>query len=77
LPRISYDFKKESNKLKKRSWLVNFMVTFLITLVVAVVVTGLWSLIAHGEVQIDWEISFLFAIVFSVVIPLLERWKQR
>jgi hypothetical protein len=63
--------------LKKRSWFVSLIMIFAITLVVTMVVTALWSLIAHGKAQIDWEISFLFAIVFSVVIPLSERWSQR
>ena len=63
--------------MKKRSWLTNFFLTFVITLIVAVVVTGLWSLIAHGEAQIDWETSFLFAIIFSVVVPLLERLQRK
>ncbi|HZX11278.1 MAG TPA: hypothetical protein VFG01_10080 [Acidobacteriota bacterium] len=63
--------------MKKRSWFLNFIVTFVITLIVAAAVTGLYSLIAHGEAQIDWEISFLFAIVFSVVIPLSERWNRK
>ncbi|MFO7980327.1 MAG: hypothetical protein R6V00_05780 [Candidatus Aminicenantes bacterium] len=63
--------------LKKRSWFVNFIIIFLITFVVAAVVSLLYGWIAHGEPQIDWESSFRFAIIFAVIIPLLERWKQR
>ncbi|MBD3413978.1 MAG: hypothetical protein GF421_06075 [Candidatus Aminicenantes bacterium] len=63
--------------MKKRSWLFNFFFTFAVTFVVAGVTTLLWSLIAHGQTQIDWETSLLLAVIFSVVIPLLGRLNQR
>jgi len=62
--------------VKKRGWFFNFFVTLIATFIVAGVVTLLWSLIAHGEAQIDWETSFLFAVIFSIVIPMLERWNR-
>ena len=62
--------------MKKRGWFFSFFVTLIITFVVAGAVTLLWSLIAHGEAQIDWETSVLFAVIFSIVIPMLDRWKR-
>ncbi len=46
----------------------DFVANFSLTIVVAAVVTFLWSLIAHGSGIIDWEISFVLAMVMSIVL---------
>ncbi len=46
----------------------DFLANFSLTIVVGAVVTFLWSLIAHGSGIIDWEISFVLAVVMSVVL---------
>ena len=46
----------------------DFLANFSLTIVVGAVVTFLWSLIAHGSGIINWEISFLMAVVMSSVL---------
>ena len=46
----------------------DFLANFSLTIVVGAVVTFLWSLIAHGSGIIDWEISFVLAMVMSIVL---------
>ena len=53
--------------------LVDFVIVFTVTLVVCVIVTLLWNLILHGAGKIDWETSFLFAILFGIILPWIER----
>jgi hypothetical protein len=60
-----------------RNLFVEFIFTFVIAFVVTVLVTLLWSLIGDGSVQVDWETSFRFGIIFSIVVPLLGRWGQK
>lgn len=55
----------------KRSF-VDFAVTFAITLVVTVIVTFLWNYFIHDSATVDWETSFRFAIIFSIVLPLVK-----
>jgi hypothetical protein len=53
-------------KMKILFW--DFVANFSLTIVVAAVVTFLWSLIAHGSGVIDWEISFVLAVVMASVL---------
>lgn len=46
----------------------DFVANFSLTIVVAAIVTFLWSLIAHGSGVIDWEISFVLAVVMATVL---------
>lgn len=46
----------------------DFVANFSLTIVVAAIVTFLWSLIAHGSGIINWEISFILAIVMAAVL---------
>ncbi len=50
--------------------IVEFFTVFAIALVIAALVTLLWNVIMHAESKIDWEISFLFAILLGV----LQTW---
>ena len=47
---------------------IEFGTVFAVTLVTAALVTFLWNLIGHGESAVDWETSFRFAIIFSIVL---------
>jgi hypothetical protein len=47
---------------------VEFFTVFTVTLVIGVVVTFLWNIIGYGESTIDWEASFLFAIMFGMIL---------
>lgn len=47
--------------------LVEFVTVFAVALMTAAIVTFLWNFIGHGESIIDWEISFLFAILFGII----------
>lgn len=46
---------------------VEFGTVFAVALVTGALVTFLWNIILHGESIIDWEISFLFAILFGII----------
>jgi len=46
---------------------VEFVTVFAVTLVTAAIVTFLWNIIMHAEGIIDWETSFLFAILFGII----------
>ncbi len=53
----------------------DFVANFSLTIVVAAVVTFFWSLIAHGSGIINWEISFVLAIVMSAVLA-SHKWQE-
>jgi len=56
--------------------LLDFSIVFVVTLVVTVVVTFLWNLLFHNSAIVDWEISFYFAFVLGIVIPLVQKRKK-
>lgn len=58
--------------MRVKSVLVHVALTFGLTLVVGAVVSLLWSLIRHGSVSADWELSFRLAVIFGLVIPLAK-----
>jgi hypothetical protein len=60
-----------------KRFLVDFVTVFAVTLIVCVIVTLLWNLIVHGESTIDWEISFLFAILFGIILPWIETRRSK
>jgi hypothetical protein len=45
-----------------------FATIFAVTLVTTVLVTFLWNIIGHGANTIDWETSFRFATIFSIIL---------
>ena len=51
----------------------DFVTVFAVTLTVAGIVTLLGNLILHGASTIDWETSFRFAAVFSIIFSLIAR----
>lgn len=53
----------------------DFVANFSLTIVVAAIVTFLWSLIAHGSGIINWEISFLLALVLAIVLA-SHKWQE-
>jgi len=62
--------------MNKKQSLLDFSIVFVVTLVVTVVVTFLWNLLFHNSAIVDWEISFYFAFVLGIVIPLVQRRKD-
>ena len=46
---------------------VEFITVFAVALVTAAIVTLLWNIIVHAEGIIEWETSFLFAILFGII----------
>jgi hypothetical protein len=53
-------------KIKKLA--VEFGTVFAVALVTVAMVTFLWNIIGHGEISVDWETSFRFAIIFGIVL---------
>jgi hypothetical protein len=54
--------------MKMRIVFWDFIANFSLTIVVAAIVTFLWSLIAHGSGIINWETSFVLALVLATVL---------
>ena len=47
---------------------VEFVTVLVVALVAVTLVTFLWNIIGHEESTIDWETSFRFAIMFSIML---------
>ena len=47
---------------------IEFVTVFAVALVTAAMVTLLWNIIVHAESTMDWETSFLFVILFGVIL---------
>ncbi len=60
-----------------RKLLVESVEVFAVSLIVSVIVTLLWNLIAHGTTTIDWETSFLYAILFGITLPWIETRRRK
>jgi hypothetical protein len=50
---------------------------FAITLLVTCLASFLWNLFFHGSGRIDWETSFLFALLFGITIPIVDSVEKR
>jgi len=48
--------------------IVEFGTVFAVALSTTAIVTFLWNIIGHGASAVDWETSFRFAIIFSIVL---------
>jgi len=57
--------------------LISFVLGFAITLIVSSSVTYLYSLGFYQTAQIDWETSFLLAIILGVIFPVIEARKGK
>jgi len=47
---------------------VEFVTVFAVVLVTTAIVTFLWNIIGYGANAVDWEASFRFAIIFSIIL---------
>ena len=56
--------------------IIAFIPVFAIALLVCIVITFLWSLVFHGVAIIDWETSFRFAILFGIILPIIDSRKR-
>jgi hypothetical protein len=56
--------------MNTRGFLIDLAITIPVTFVVAAVVTYLYSLIAHGAGEVNWETAFHLALIVGVVLPL-------
>jgi hypothetical protein len=61
------DFKKN---------ITEFITVFAIALLVCIGVTYLWSFFFHGVAIVDWETSFRFAILFGIILPIIDSRKR-
>jgi hypothetical protein len=55
---------------------IEFIIVFAITLLVCIGVTFFLSLVFHGVGIIDWETSFRFAILFGIILPIIDSRKR-
>ncbi len=51
---------------------VEFVTVFVVVLATTAIVTFLWNIIGHGASAIDWETSFRFAIIFSIILTWIK-----
>ena len=56
--------------------IIAFIPIFAIALLICIVITFLWSLVFHGVAIIDWETSFRFAILFGIILPIIDSRKR-
>jgi hypothetical protein len=56
---------------------VEFVTVFAVVLVITATVTFLWNFIGHGASAVDWETSFRFAIVFSIILTWVKSREGR
>jgi hypothetical protein len=64
--------RRSEMKMKVLFW--DFVANFSLAIVVAAFVTFFWSLIAHGSGVIDWETSFVLAVVLAAVLA-SQKWQ--
>jgi len=57
--------------------LLGFITFFSIALIVTIGVTFIWNFIFHKEAKVDWETSFLFAIIFGIILPIIDERKKK
>jgi len=55
-----------------RKWAVEIGFAFATTLVVSIVVTFVWNLATRVEAAVDWETSFVMAVVLGIALPLVH-----
>ncbi|HHJ52551.1 MAG TPA: hypothetical protein ENJ89_05110 [Caldithrix abyssi] len=60
-----------------KQFLGSAALTFLVTLVTALVVTFLWNFFVHNAGRVDWETSFILAIIYGVVFPLSRSLEKK
>jgi len=53
-----------------KNWAVEVGFVFATTLLVSIVVTFVWNLATRAEVAVDWETSFVMAVVLGIALPL-------
>lgn len=63
--------------MKIKKILIGFITSFLLILIVSAITSYLYSLIAHGTGNIDWEMSFRFAIIFAIAFPAINEIDRR
>jgi hypothetical protein len=57
--------------------LVSGLTVFCVSLIVSAAVTLLWNLAAHRAGAVDWETSLRLAILFGIIMPLMEARRGR
>jgi len=60
-----------------KKWAVEIGFAFATTLLVSAVVTFVWNLATRAETAVDWETSFVMAIVLGVALPLTHARRSR
>jgi hypothetical protein len=63
--------------MKAKSFLRSFVIIFALCFVVAAVVSYLYSLIAHREGVVDWEVAFRMGLILGIVIPLIPLFEKK
>ncbi len=56
---------------------IGFFTVGPIVLVVSIVVAYLYSLVAHGIGQLDWELSLRLAIIFGIALPIIREMDKK
>lgn len=67
----------EEERMSAKKWAVEVGFAFATTLLVSVVVTFVWNLATRAEAGVDWETSFVMAVVLGVALPLAHARRVR
>ena len=60
-----------------KNLLIDFVIVFAATLVVTPIVTYLYSLIVYGAGVCDWGLAFRLAIIFGIVLSLINARERK
>lgn len=63
--------------MKLIKWFVEFLITASIVFIVTALVVYLYNTLAHGEGIINWATPIRFAIIFGILIPLMNFRKKK
>ncbi len=56
---------------------IGFVTVGPIVLVVSIIVAYLYSLVVHGNGQMDWELSLRLAIIFGIALPIIREMDKK
>ena len=60
-----------------REALLTSLIAFLCAFAVSAIVSFAWNGIVHTTFATDWETSTRLAIIFGLIIPMLQAWERK
>ena len=63
--------------MKQKKFFQESELLFVLVLAINPIVVYVWNLVRHGEGRFDWGTTFVLAITFAILFPVLSASKQR